>query len=66
MGNIKHSKNFVIPIKDNNFSRYKIKAYMYLYCIEHGLKPTGYAEYSAIYLNEDGTPSHCLHAILLK
>jgi len=53
MTDVKLGNIFVIPIIDQPLSRAALETYIYLYCIEHGLRSAGYNEYIVLYLRRD-------------
>ena len=53
MENIKRNNIFVIPIEDENLSRSAINVYVYLYCVEKGLRAPSHTECLLLHLKRD-------------
>jgi len=53
MENIKCSNIFVIPVENEDLSRSAINAYVYLYCVEKGLRAPSHTECILLHLKKD-------------
>jgi len=64
MTDVKTDNIFVIPIIDQPLSRAALETCIYLYCIEHGLRPASYNEYIALYLRRDSLCNFYVYVVL--
>jgi len=62
MDNIKLSNIFVIPVVVEDLSRSATDTYIYLYCIEKGLRPPSNTECLLLHLKKDFPFIHYLYA----
>ena len=66
MENIKRSNILVIPIENENLSRSGINAYVYLYCVEKGLRIPSHTECLLLHLKRGFPFRYHLYAILFN
>jgi len=64
MTDVKLDNIFVIPIVDQPLSRDALEDYIYLVCIEHGLRAAAYNAYIALYLKRDFLRNFYVYVIL--
>jgi len=64
MTDVKLYNIFVIPIIDQPLSRAALETYIYLYCIEHGLRSGSYNEYIVLYLKRDFLCNFYVYVVL--
>jgi len=66
MENKKCNNIFVIPIENEDLSRSAIDAYVYLYCLEKGLRVPSHTECLLLHLKRDFPFRYYLYAILFN
>jgi len=64
MADVKLNDVFVIPIFDPPHSRAASETYIYLYCIEHGLRSASYNEYIVLHLKRDFLCNFYVYVVL--
>jgi len=66
MENINQNNIFVIPIENENSSTNTINAYVYLYCVEKGLRAPSHIECLLLHLKRDFPFCYHLYAIVFN